>query len=327
MRYSRCVQLLIYSYTDTESDMRSQLRGLVESGVSQVELRQILSQLRTMAPPPPPPQVVPPPQQFQAPPPPPTLPHSYGTLPPPATHFNFPASTQNAQFRPPSTSLTHTSPPPNLTSVLGDTAKLQGLFSALIKAGVVPDSKSGTPLGAGSSSRTDVLPSSETNHARDVARAYRHTVLSHKIKLTSADITRYVFDGLRSYSKLTYSFRQKPVITKLMYERLPAQCKQCGIRFPDGDAGKKDMDDHLDMHFRQNRKASQNAGRGHNRSWFISIEVSLSMLARRPDTNALVSEGLAARRFLGCQGQGARRRRAAAYCQGGGGGGRGEARR
>ena len=35
------------------------------------------------------------------------------------------------------------------------------------------------------------------------------------------------------------------------------------------------MDDHLDMHFRQNRKANQNIGRGHSRSWFIGIEVSV----------------------------------------------------
>ena len=35
------------------------------------------------------------------------------------------------------------------------------------------------------------------------------------------------------------------------------------------------MEEHLDMHFRQNRKATQNVGRGHSRSWFISIEVSV----------------------------------------------------
>ena len=39
------------------------------------------------------------------------------------------------------------------------------------------------------------------------------------------------------------------------------------------------MDDHLDMHFRQNRKANQNIGRGHSRSWFIGIEVSVRLLS------------------------------------------------
>ena len=39
------------------------------------------------------------------------------------------------------------------------------------------------------------------------------------------------------------------------------------------------MDDHLDMHFRQNRKANQNIGRGHSRSWFIGIEVSIRLFS------------------------------------------------
>ena len=38
------------------------------------------------------------------------------------------------------------------------------------------------------------------------------------------------------------------------------------------------MEDHLDMHFRQNRKASQNIGRGHNRSWFVGADVSRPLL-------------------------------------------------
>jgi len=33
------------------------------------------------------------------------------------------------------------------------------------------------------------------------------------------------------------------------------------------------MENHLDMHFRQNRKANQNIGRGHSRSWFVGVEV------------------------------------------------------
>jgi pre-mRNA cleavage complex 2 protein Pcf11 len=38
------------------------------------------------------------------------------------------------------------------------------------------------------------------------------------------------------------------------------------------------MQDHLDMHFRQNRKASQNTGRGHSRSWFIGVDVRVRFL-------------------------------------------------
>jgi pre-mRNA cleavage complex 2 protein Pcf11 len=54
---------------------------------------------------------------------------------------------------------------------------------------------------------------------------------------------------------------------------MPVQYKQCDIRFADNPVGKKEMQDHLDMHFRQNRKANQNIGRGHSRGWFAALEV------------------------------------------------------
>lgn len=75
----------------------------------------------------------------------------------------------------------------------------------------------------------------------------------------------------------SYHSEQSGAIS-LLYDRLPLVCKQCAQRFPDDAAGKKRMQDHLDLHFRQNRKASQNTGRGHSRSWFVGIEVSQSSL-------------------------------------------------
>lgn len=72
------------------------------------------------------------------------------------------------------------------------------------------------------------------------------------------------------------SYRKQPQVVKFLYDQLAAQCKQCGIRFADTSVGKKKMEDHLDMHFRQNRKANQNIGRGHSRSWFTGLEVRLS---------------------------------------------------
>jgi pre-mRNA cleavage complex 2 protein Pcf11 len=63
-----------------------------------------------------------------------------------------------------------------------------------------------------------------------------------------------------------------------LYDRLPVQCKRCGIRFADNSVGKKEMQDHLDMHFRQNRKARQNTGSGHSRSWFIGVDVRVRFL-------------------------------------------------
>ena len=56
-------------------------------------------------------------------------------------------------------------------------------------------------------------------------------------------------------------------------DRLPIQCKQCDIRFADDSAEKLDMQNHLDMHFRQNHKANQNMGCGHSCNWFVTLEV------------------------------------------------------
>ena len=134
-------------------------------------------------------------------------------------------------------------------------------------------SASGTPTGAGATAKAEE-PSKPSDPVKDAARQYRKAVLKHKIKLTSADITKYgVSSPLQPLSSNPTPYRQRSHIVELMYDRLPAQCKQCGIRFPDGASGKKMMNDHLDMHFRQNRKAGQAVSRGHSRNWFISVEV------------------------------------------------------
>lgn len=69
--------------------------------------------------------------------------------------------------------------------------------------------------------------------------------------------------------------RHHTPIAQFLYDQLPSQCKQCGIRFADTSLGKQKMQDHLDMHFRQNRKAGQAVGRGHSRGWFVGIEVRI----------------------------------------------------
>lgn len=75
-----------------------------------------------------------------------------------------------------------------------------------------------------------------------------------------------------------YIHRMHSPIRDLLYSKLSSQCKQCGIRFADTPAGKDSMQEHLDMHFRQNRKANQNLGRGHSRSWFVAVEVRILSL-------------------------------------------------
>ncbi|KAF7301768.1 CID domain-containing protein [Mycena indigotica] len=95
---------------------------------------------------------------------------------------------------------------------------------------------------------------SESDPEREQSRVYRRDVLSLDMKLSTADISR-----------------RRPGITTFLYQRLPAKCTQCGLRFPGTDDG-PEMQAHLDMHFAQNRKANQNVGRGHSRSWFVGVE-------------------------------------------------------
>lgn len=104
---------------------------------------------------------------------------------------------------------------------------------------------------------------------------YDDMILAMDVQLTSASIQRYAtsLQYIRESSLIDF-YRERPQMASILYNRLPLQCKQCAMRFPAGEAGKKSMEDHLDLHFKQNRKASQNTGRGHSRSWFIAREVS-----------------------------------------------------
>lgn len=81
---------------------------------------------------------------------------------------------------------------------------------------------------------------------------YEKAILQRKIKVTSTDISR-----------------TKPQILPFLYIKDSPQCNECGIRFPAGEDGKVKLRDHLDQHFRQNTKSSENVGRGFSRSWFV----------------------------------------------------------
>lgn len=160
-------------------------------------------------------------------------------------------------------------------TVVPPPTNIANLLSTLLKAGVV--SANGTPVGAGATSKEEAtkyeIPES-VGLEREASRAYRQAILSQPIKLTSSDIIRCVLKpSITHVSLLILYNRKRPQIVELLYDQLTAQCKQCGIRFADTIHGKKDMEDHLDMHFRQNRKANQNIRRGHSRSWFVGVEV------------------------------------------------------
>ncbi|KAG9317423.1 hypothetical protein JVU11DRAFT_1622 [Chiua virens] len=249
-------------------EVLQQLRKLVETGVSQDELRQILSQLRslTRAPQAPPQALAAPPSSY--PPSTSTYPYSqqpsygrhfhstYATAPPPQppAAYNYPAEVAKSEPMNLSALLSsvQSSSPPSTVPAIPST-NITSLYNALLKAGVV--STDSTPIGAGSNHDEERTPPPSSSLSRDNTRAYRKAVLSERIKLTTTDIVR-----------------KRPSVVSFLYDRLPAQCKQCGMRFSDDASGKRAMDDHLDMHFRQNRKVNQNQGRGHNRSWLVSIE-------------------------------------------------------
>jgi pre-mRNA cleavage complex 2 protein Pcf11 len=62
------------------------------------------------------------------------------------------------------------------------------LLSTLVKAGVV--SANGTPLGAGATAKEEADKVQPADLERVSSRAYRKSILSQKIKLTSAEVTK-----------------------------------------------------------------------------------------------------------------------------------------
>lgn len=177
-----------------------QLRKLVQTGVSQDELQQILTQLRNLVRPPPPPAPAPPvtgPPQWQSypsqhppqqPPFPPTGIPSY----PQATSYPYPygANVKVESVASPLHPSSSSSTPIPSTSSAPPTTDIRSLLSSLVKAGVV--SANGTPLGAGATAKEEETKAEPpaVNLERESARIYRQSILAHDIKLTTSDITK-----------------------------------------------------------------------------------------------------------------------------------------
>ncbi|KAK0529460.1 mRNA 3' end processing factor [Tilletia horrida] len=64
-----------------------------------------------------------------------------------------------------------------------------------------------------------------------------------------------------------------PLELVLHHRGMPATCKQCANRYSATREGQRALDEHLDWHFRQNRRAKDSAARGQSRSWFTGIEI------------------------------------------------------
>lgn len=271
----------------------------VEAGVSQEELRQILNQLRNLVKSTVPPPILQPPA--------PSAPAWQSQSPFPPQISQIPQVAPQSYIQPvkieepPLASLSAISQPVQPTSVTAPPGNIANLLSTLLKAGVL--SANGTPTGAGATVKEQDAPVElqKPEATNELIREYRDKILSENVNLYSLDSTRSV--------KNSFSFRVRVALTQppslprpslivdLLYNQQGLQCKQCGIRFPDTKLGKRRQDDHLDMHFRQNRKASDDVGRGHSRSWFTSVEVRLVFISVLPILIINTSLGLDTRYF------------------------------
>ncbi|ORX80595.1 hypothetical protein K493DRAFT_97356, partial [Basidiobolus meristosporus CBS 931.73] len=66
--------------------------------------------------------------------------------------------------------------------------------------------------------------------------------------------------------------KKRPGAVALLYEGLALQCTTCGFRYRKDEAGRKKLDQHLDWHFRQNRRLKERAKKIQSRTWFVSEE-------------------------------------------------------
>ncbi|TFK29396.1 hypothetical protein FA15DRAFT_664345 [Coprinopsis marcescibilis] len=225
-----------------------QLQTLIQGpGVSPEDLRQILGQLRDLV-------------KGSAPPPPPRAPSTnvHGAWQQPVQYPPAQPPHYLRQTGYPSSSFTtpqpHSQPIASTSTseaAVPDAENIARILDSLKNAGVLPapdQAQAPEPLSA-------PKPVSDVDTSKITAREYKSDLLGQVSRLTSADI-----------------LRTKPSLANFVYNRLPSQCKQCGLRFADTAYGKKKMEQHLDMHFKQNRQGSQNIGRGHCRTWFVGVE-------------------------------------------------------
>lgn len=120
------------------------------------------------------------------------------------------------------------------------------LFASLMQAGLLP----------GSSTTTSAAATPPPAVERDQDEDYVAAILALDIKTSGQEFNR---EPASSYELI-------------LHRHLPLQCRQCANRYPTGSKGQGRMDDHLDWHFTQNRRAKDSAARGQSRSWFDRLE-------------------------------------------------------
>ncbi len=236
--------------------------------VSPQELQQIMEQLKSMAPvlpvQPPPPNYAPIPSAS-------TIPMivrpSVPNLPPFPPSFH--RDPYGAPPRPPQMAAVPTPPPMASTSIQASTPILSAstpvhpptsILSG-IPANVADILRNLNTSGIMSNPRTPETQATKLE-PKSVLEMYENMILSLDLKLESLDLNQYV--------KLERTATDDRIHT-LPTSHMPQRCKQCGIRFPEGDAK---MQAHMDWHFRRNRKERESEGRGAHRRWLLRAEVN-----------------------------------------------------
>ncbi|CBQ68681.1 related to PCF11 component of pre-mRNA 3`-end processing factor CF I [Sporisorium reilianum SRZ2] len=120
------------------------------------------------------------------------------------------------------------------------------LIASLMQAGLLP----------GSSTPTTAAATPPPALERDQDEDYIAAILALDIKTSGPEFSR---EPAASYELI-------------LHKHLPLQCRQCANRYPTGGKGQGRMDDHLDWHFTQNRRAKDSAARGQSRSWFDRLD-------------------------------------------------------
>lgn len=108
------------------------------------------------------------------------------------------------------------------------------LIANLMKAGLLPSASA--------------APATAPAVAAD--KTYIDALMALDLKMTTLDLAK-----------------PAPEMELLLQDHLPLSCRQCANRYPQGEAGKRSLDAHLDWHFSQNRRARASAARGQSRVW------------------------------------------------------------
>ncbi len=137
--------------------------------------------------------------------------------------------------------------PPTAAAGAAPTNAAASLFASLMQAGLLPGS---------STTSAAATPPPPNAPERDQDEDYIAAILALDIKTSGPEFNR---EPASSYELI-------------LHKHLPLQCRQCANRYPTGNKGQGRMDDHLDWHFTQNRRAKDSAARGQSRSWFDRLE-------------------------------------------------------